>query len=86
MQITIEVPDQYLEEEEQPGELAQRMKLSTALLMFKEEEISAGAACELAGVDRYTFLAACKKHGSPVVRYDEGELEEELQRLSDFPG
>jgi predicted HTH domain antitoxin len=80
MQITVDVPEQYMVDSD-PGEFGQRMKLSTALLMFRSGQISAGAASELAGVDRWTFAAECVRHNIPLVDYEPGELDEEIQRL-----
>jgi predicted HTH domain antitoxin len=77
MQITLNVPEQYLADEN-PAALGQRIKLYAAMRMFQSGEISAGAAAELAGVDRFTFAAACQKHGIPVVDYPVEELRAEL--------
>jgi predicted HTH domain antitoxin len=81
MQIVIDMPDRYLLNVN-AEEMAKQVKLYTALVMFQSGQISAGAACELAGVDRYSFLAACKKHGIPAIDYEEDEIEMELERLS----
>ncbi|HVG08714.1 MAG TPA: UPF0175 family protein [Thermoanaerobaculia bacterium] len=80
MQITLEVPNQYLIDHD-PVEWARRIKLFAAMLMFKSEEISAGAAADFAGVDRYTFAMACHKHGIPLVSYPADELRAELAAL-----
>lgn len=80
MQIVVDVPQQYLLDMT-IAEMVQQLKLSTALLMFQSGQFSAGAACEFAGVDRYTFWAACKKYGIDVIAYDEEELEADVQRL-----
>ncbi|HZF10374.1 MAG TPA: UPF0175 family protein [Thermoanaerobaculia bacterium] len=80
MKIILEVPDQYLIDHD-PIELAKRIKLYAALLMFQSNEISAGAAAELAGVDRFTFAAECEKHGIPVVNYPPEDLRAELAGL-----
>jgi predicted HTH domain antitoxin len=82
MQITVDVPEQYLIDTN-PGKFGERMKLSTAVLMFQNGEISAGAACELAGVDRWTFAAECARLRIPLVDYDAGELEEEVRGLQE---
>lgn len=63
-----------------PGEFGQRVKLSTALLMFRSGQISAGAASELAGINRWTFAAECARHDIPLIDYEAGELEEEIRR------
>jgi predicted HTH domain antitoxin len=57
MQITLNVPEQCLIDVE-PAELARRILLYAAVLMFKSGELSAGAAVEFVGVERFTFMAA----------------------------
>ena len=59
MQLTIEIPDQYLQGQNQ-AQTAQQIKLYAALLMFQSGQLSRGAACELAGIDIYEFFSACK--------------------------
>jgi len=80
MQITINVPDQYLLNYT-PYEIAKNLKLCTALLMFQTGQISAGAACEFAEVDRYTFMAACKLHNIAVIAYDEDDIQTDVDGL-----
>jgi len=80
LDITLEVPDQYLVDHD-PVELAKHIKLYAAVLMFQSEELSAGAAADLAGVDRFTFAEECKKHGVPLVNYPVDELRAELAAL-----
>lgn len=80
MKLNLEVPDQYLVDN-QPGELARRIKLYAALLMFQSQELSAGAAAELAGVDRFTFATECHKRGIPLVDYPAADLRSELAAL-----
>jgi predicted HTH domain antitoxin len=80
MQIMVEVPEQYLIDDT-PATFAQRLKLYAALLMFQAGELSAGAACELAGVDRFTFLAECHRRAIPVINYSPEELREEVESL-----
>lgn len=80
MQVVINVPDQYFLDIP-VKEMEERLKISTALLMFQVGQLSIGAACEFAGVDRYTFLAACKQYNIPVINYDENELEADFEQL-----
>ena len=80
MEITLEVPNQYFVDYG-PAEWARRIKLYAAMLMFQSEEISAGAAADFAGVDRYTFAVECHKHGIPLVSYPADELRAELAAL-----
>lgn len=80
MEITLNVPDQYLVDHD-PAGLARRIKLYAALLMFQSEELSAGAAAELAEVDRFTFAMECKRLGIPLVDYPAEDLRLELEAL-----
>jgi predicted HTH domain antitoxin len=80
MQITLDIPEQYLIDHS-PAELGQRIKLYAALLMFQSGELSAGAAAELAEVDRFTFASECGKHGIPLVSYPADELQAEIESL-----
>ena len=80
MQVVVNVPDQYFLDTS-VTEFAGRLKLSTALLMFQVGQLSAGAACEFAGVDRYTFFEACTRYNIPVINYHEDELEDEFEQL-----
>ena len=81
MQVVVNVPDQYFLDIS-VSELAGRLKLSTALLMFQAGQLSAGAACEFAGVDRYTFLDACQTYHIDAISYDPEEMEGDLAALA----
>ena len=80
MEVMVTIPDQYLLDIP-VDEIEGQLKLSTALLMFQKGRLSAGAACEFAGIDRYTFLAACKQHNIHVIDYDENEIEADFEHL-----
>ena len=81
MQVIVNIPDQYLVNYT-VQEMTHYLKLYTALLMFQKGQLSAGAACEFAEIDRYTFLMACKQHHIAVIDYDEQDVEHNLERLS----
>lgn len=78
MKIIVEVPDQFLLDRD-PEELAKQIKLNAALRMFQSHELSAGAAAELAGVDRFAFALECEKRGIVVVDYSAEDLRAELE-------
>jgi predicted HTH domain antitoxin len=80
MQITLSVPEQYLLAES-ASELGKRVALYAALLMFRSGEVSAGAAAEFAGIDRFTFALECQRHQIPVVDYDPTDLRAEFDAL-----
>jgi predicted HTH domain antitoxin len=60
VQLTLEIPDQYLQGQNQT-QTAQQIKLYAVLLMFQSGQLSRGAACEFAGIDIYEFFSACKQ-------------------------
>lgn len=80
MQLTLEIPDQYLQGYTQK-QTAQQIKLYAALLMFQSGQLSRGAACELAGVDAYDFFTACKLHQISVINSEEDSIEADVLRF-----
>ena len=55
------------------------MRLYAALGMYQGGELSIGAACELAGVDRYVFLDFSKRKGIILQTQTPKELEAEYK-------
>jgi predicted HTH domain antitoxin len=80
MQITLEIPDQYINQQNQ-NQIAAQIKLYTALLMFQSEQLSRGAACEFASVDIYQFLKACKQHHISVINTTAETIEADVLRF-----
>ena len=74
MQIVVTVPDQYALDFP-ANELARRLKLSAALLMFRGGQFSAGAACEFAGVDRSPFWKPAASTGLMLLTMTRMEIE-----------
>ncbi len=61
MQLTLEVPEKFLINQSSE-ELALLLKLNTAIDLYKNGKLSAGAAAEFVGeIDRYAFLYECQK-------------------------
>jgi len=82
MQLTLDIPDKFLpQDQDKKNSLIRQVRLYSALLLFQSGQLSRGAACEFAGVDIYTFLAACKKHNIPVINIDPDDLEADLTRF-----
>ncbi|MCF8373778.1 MAG: UPF0175 family protein [Bacteroidales bacterium] len=79
MQLTIQLPDIYFVDYQKEN-IAQKIKLFTALMMYRSEQISVGAACEIANVDRYTFIEECKKYKIPEINYTIDEIQNELNQ------
>lgn len=80
MQITREIPQQYLVDVS-PGGMGRRIQFSAALFLFQWGEMSAGAAAEFATVDRLTFAAECQRRGISVVDYPAEEPRAEFESL-----
>jgi predicted HTH domain antitoxin len=84
MRILVDVPEEYVDGQS-PAQVAYKLKLYTALLMFKAGEVSAGGATEFAGIDRFTLAAECTRLGISLVDYPPTDLHDEvasLRRLS----
>jgi predicted HTH domain antitoxin len=80
MEITISIPGKQFVAE--PVEkVARKVRMYAALGMYRAGELSIGAACELAGVDRYTFLDFCKTEGIVPLTQSVEELEAEFENL-----
>ena len=80
MQVTLDIPDRFALNTT-PIEFAEQLKLHSALLLYHAGKISAGAACEFAGIDRYTFIVACKQHKVAAMNYDEVDLMHDMRLI-----
>ncbi|HFD32133.1 MAG TPA: UPF0175 family protein [Gammaproteobacteria bacterium] len=83
MQLTLEIPNKYLVNQT-PEELTRLLKLNTAIDLYKNGRLSAGAAAEFVGdLDRYQFLYECQKRGVEPQTYESvKELQEEIEMLA----
>jgi len=83
MQLTLNIPDfAPLTLNEDIKELADTIKLNTALMLFKNHKFSIEQASHFANLSIYDFMQECKKNEIPVISYDEAELEAELKSMS----
>lgn len=80
MQLTLQMPDIYFVDYKKEN-LAKKIKLFTALMMYRSEQISAGAACEIAEIDRYSFMEECKKYNISQINYTLHDLESEIRQF-----
>lgn len=80
MQVTLNIPDIHFVTYPK-RDIALKMKLYAALMMYYAGEISAGAACEIADIDRFEFMEACKKYKIPIISYDIAEMTNEVEEL-----
>lgn len=61
-----------------PERAAAKIKLYAALGLYQAGELSIGAACELAELDRYAFLELCHREGIILRTQSPDELEAEF--------
>jgi predicted HTH domain antitoxin len=80
MQITVTLPENQFKTD-LPERIAVKIRLYAALGMYQAGELSIGAACELAGMDRYAFLETMKRKGIVLQTQTPGELEADSQQL-----
>ncbi len=80
MPITISIPEEPFVAEP-AASVSSKVRLFAALGLYRAGELSIGAACELAGVDRYTFMAFCRQQGVPLQTQTPAELAAEFDRV-----
>ena len=81
MEVTITLPKtQFIADS--PERIASKIRLYAALGMYQTGELSIGAACELAGIDRYVFLELLKREGIYLKTQKPTELESDFQLLT----
>lgn len=74
MQVAIELPNDFTQ-------LRGVDQITYALCLFKSAEVTLSKAAELAGIDLYDFMSACKQGQIPVIDINEEELREELSEM-----
>jgi len=81
MEVTITLPpSQFIADS--PERIAAKIRLYAAFGMYQTGELSIGAACELAGVDRYVFLDLLKREDINLRTQTPEELEAEFHLLT----
>jgi predicted HTH domain antitoxin len=77
MQIAVDLPNDFVMF--QGEQTVQRdIRLTYALWLFKAELVTIAKAAEIAGLDIFDFMAACKDNRIPVIAIDRAELLAEL--------
>jgi len=65
---------------EREQNIEKQIKLYTALMMFYSGQASSGAVCEIAAIDRYSFIEKCKQYNIPVINLNVDEIKNEIQQ------
>lgn len=80
MEFTISLPKKpFLADS--PERVAAKIKLYAALGLYQAGELSIGAACELAELDRYAFLEICQREGINLRTQTPEELESDFKNI-----
>ncbi|NOQ34808.1 MAG: UPF0175 family protein [Methylococcaceae bacterium] len=77
MQIAIDLPNDFVTLQS-TNEIKQEMRLSYALWLFKNARVTLSKAAELADLNIYDFINACKKNDIAVIDISKDELLEEI--------
>lgn len=63
--------------------LKEGVRVTLAIKLFDEELVSVGQAAKLAEIPLALFMERCSARGIPVVRYEAGEVEQELRVMGE---
>ena len=77
MQIAVNLPNDFVDFQLAEN-IEKEMRLSYSLWLLKNARVTLSKAAELAGIDIYEFIAACKQNDVPVIDISKEELLEEL--------
>jgi predicted HTH domain antitoxin len=78
--IMVEVPDEMTSlGGGTDKELAEAMRLATAVLRYQQGRISQGKAAEIAGMNRVAFLNALYEAGVEAIQVTQEELRREME-------
>ncbi len=81
MQIAVNLPNDFVSFQS-VTDIEKDMRLSYSLWLFKNARVTLSKASELAGMDIYEFIAACKQNEVPVIDISKEELLEELAGMN----
>lgn len=77
MQIAIDLPNDFVMFQGEQA-IQRDIRLTYALWLFKAELVTIAKAAQIAGLDMFDFMAACKDNRIPVIAIDRAELLAEL--------
>lgn len=80
MQVAINLPSDFVAM--QTADVIEReMRISYALALFKAARVTLSKAAELADMNIYDFIRACKENQIPVIDITREELLQELESM-----
>lgn len=80
MQIAINLPNDFVDFQS-AVDIEKEVRLSYSLWLLKNARVTLPKAAELAGLDIYDYMAACKVNDVPVIDVSREELLEELEGM-----
>lgn len=80
MQIAIDLPNDFVSFQS-VADIEKDIRLSYALWLFKDTKVTITKAAELAHLDIYDFMTACKQNQVPVIDISRQELLDELEGM-----
>lgn len=80
MQIAINLPNDFVDFQ-LAEDIEKEMRLSYSLWLLKNARVTLAKAAELAGLDIYDFMAACKANEVSIIDINKEELLEELEGM-----
>ncbi|MEI7868049.1 MAG: UPF0175 family protein [Candidatus Methylumidiphilus sp.] len=81
MQIAVNLPNDFVDFQ-LAEDIEKEMRLSYSLWLLKNARVTLSKAAELAGIDIYEFIVACKQNDVPVIDISKEELLEELAGMN----
>lgn len=81
MKFSVELPSSFVDFQVH-AQIEHDMRLAYALWLFKGAKVTIAKAAELAGLNIYEFIKACKDNQVSVIDITKDELLEELEGLA----
>ena len=83
MQLSINLPKNYVKFFNL-NQLENDVLLNYALMLYKQERVSLSRGAEIANVNIYDFISACKQNNIPVINVTKDELKDELSNIKNI--
>lgn len=81
MLITLDLPDR-LELSYSKERIAEEIKLSYALFLYREGRVSISKAAKICSKNLYDFMSECSKNKIPIINYSVEDFKQELETLN----
>ena len=80
MNLNISIPDSVVLSTRQSAvQFEAEAKIAIAIKFYRDEKLSLGQAAELAGFSELDFIKLLGQYGISIFRFDDGELESDVE-------